>query len=208
MKKFLLSLLSIGIFFAFTACSSGSSTPTPVPTVSVDKTLTSGFYFVGVDIPAGTYNFTAVTGSGVLFSNDIEMNTNIDAKGSEYPSSYNNVVLKNGDVFQVRHMTVKVASNNASGTQLTARSQSIKDPVTLNSGTFVAGTDFTAGTYDIKVTKGNGSASDDAASKVSLNVIMGVSTEYSYDQEFKNVQLDKGVTLTLSSISVVLTPSK
>ena len=38
--------------------------------ISVDKILTSGYYTVGTDIPAGTYNLKAVARSGNVMTND------------------------------------------------------------------------------------------------------------------------------------------
>lgn len=193
------------------ASSTASSkvTPSAPANVKVDKTLESGNYTVGIDLPAGTYNFTAVKGAGNVTNDDGTINEimGTKSKGSEYTPTFSNAELQDGEIIHVSGVTLQVTSNNASGIALKKRSQSINKDYTFGAGNYTAGKDFNAGTYDITAVSGNGNVTTEDGT---LNAIMGTDTSNDmYEKNYYNVDLSDGAVLQLAgSVKVRLTPSK
>lgn len=92
-------------------------------------------------------------------------------------------------------------------TSLVPRKNDLTEEIELSSGNYVAGTDFTAGIYDIILVEGNGNVSSSNMFEGGLNAVMG-SDDDMYTQEFKNATLEEGTTLELSGITIKLVPSK
>ena len=69
-------------------------------------TLSIGQYVVGVDIPAGTYNLIAVSGSGNIIG-DVQsqlfgsLNTILAVDSAMFERSFNNLRLANGDTINI-----------------------------------------------------------------------------------------------------------
>lgn len=187
--------------------------PTPTPTtVSADLTLSSGNYIAGIDFPEGKYDIVAVEGNGNVFS-DNQFNGGINALmgvGSDdmYEKEYQNIKLPNGSKLCISSVTVQITCDAASGEPLTPRNQTLTDTVSLGSGNFVAGEDYPAGVYDIIATSGNGNVSTDNQLDGGINAIMGVNSGDMYEKEYKNIELNEGVTLTISGVKIDLIPSK
>lgn len=177
-------------------------------TVKVNQTLESGNYTVGIDLPAGTYNFTAVNGAGNVTNDDGSLNEimGVKSKGSEYTPTFSNADLQDGEVIHLAGVTLQVTSNDASGVALKKRAQNISKTYDFSAGNYTAGKNFAAGTYDITAVSGGGNVTTEDGS---LNAIMGTDTsEDMYEKNYHNVNLSDGTVLKITGVTVKLTPSK
>lgn len=202
------------------ATSSAPTTPTTPKTIPYEVELTSGFYTAGIDFPAGKYDIEAVAGGGNvssnnMFSGGLNLVMGVEEKDAAfgtdlYEQSYKNAKLDKGVVLSVSGgVTIKISSEAASADPLTPREQDITDAVQLGSGNYVAGKDFSAGVYDITAVSGNGNVSSSNMFDGGLNAVMGTDTSMDfYEKSYKNVELTSGVELTVSGVSIELTPSK
>lgn len=82
----------------------------------------------------------------------------------------------------------------------------------FSSGHYVAGIDFPAGVYDIVAVSGGGNVSSSNLYDGGINAIMGTEDKNTggldiYEQEYKNIDLPEGTTLTIDSVQVQLVPS-
>ncbi|GAA0092955.1 hypothetical protein UT300009_29850 [Paraclostridium bifermentans] len=77
---------------------------------------------------------------------------------------------------------------------------------TLSNGHFVAGKDFDAGTYNIKVIDGLGNVYSDNMYTGGLNAIMGTDSSVA-QTSYSNVKLPAGTTLTVDSVTIKLIPT-
>lgn len=185
-----------------------ASSKATLATIKVDKTLESGFYTVGVDIPAGTYDFKALSGGGNVITDDGSINEimGVASKGSLYTETYKNADLRDGQVLSVSGVSIQIASNNASGTALKKREQTITKIEEFGAGNYVAGKDFAVGTYDLKALSGGGNVITEDGT---LNAVMGTESNEMYIKTYSNVEFKEGTKLTISGgLKISLTPSK
>lgn len=186
-----------------------SSQKTAPVSKNISLKLSSGYYTVGTDIPSGTYSFTAVSGSGNVLTNDGSINEIMGVDGStDTQKTFNNADLTTtGSILEISDVTLKITSTNASGT-LAPRAQSIKKSYQFGDGNYVAGKDFTAGTYDLKAIKGSGNVTDDDSDEA-LNAIMGVENNGQNVPTYMHVKFPSGTKLTIQSgVTISMTPSK
>ena len=195
-------------------------TPAPTPsTISFEQEFSSGNYTAGIDFPAGKYDIVAVSGGGnVSSSNAFDGGINA-VMGTEdknelmdmYEQEYSNFVLPDGSTLSISGVTVRLTCDAASGAPLTPRNQVITETVDLGNGNFVAGEDFPAGVYNIVAVSGAGNVSSDNMFNGGLNAMMGTEEENQimdmYEQEYKNIDLPDGTTLTISGVQIQLVPS-
>lgn len=182
---------------------------TPIPTIEFTAVLTNGNYTVGIDIPAGKYDITALSGLGSVMSSDLFASGGINARmgvGSEYYSEeYQNVELTEGIFLRVSGgVVISIYCDKASGEPLKKRIQPNTETISLGSGNFIAGEDFPAGVYDIVATSGYGLVSSDDSLDGGILAYMGNEDE----EEYKNIVLSEGVTLKIDSVKLDLIPSK
>lgn len=72
-------------------------------------TLANGYFLVGTDIPAGTYNIEATSGGGNVISNDGTINAIMGvANDGFYQKEYNNIPLREGATLTVLDVTIKL----------------------------------------------------------------------------------------------------
>ena len=83
------------------------NTPPPAATeqpattaVSID--LSAGVYTIGVDIPPGKYDITAISGRGNFFGNPGIVNEIMGTEGDYTIPSYKNAAFKNGNTIEVK----------------------------------------------------------------------------------------------------------
>ena len=195
-------------------------TPAPTPsTISFEQEFSSGNYTAGIDFPAGKYDIVAVSGGGnVSSSNAFDGGINA-VMGTEdknelmdmYVQEYSNIDLPDGTTLSISGVTVRLTCDAASGAPLTPRNQVITETVDLGNGNFVAGEDFPAGVYNIVAVSGAGNVSSDNMFNGGLNAMMGTEEENQimdmYEQEYKNIDLPDGTTLTISGVQIQLVPS-
>ena len=192
--------------------------PTPPP-FSFKQDFPSGTYPAGIDFPAGKYDIVAVSGGGnVSSSNAFDGGINA-VMGTEdknelmdmYEQEYSNIDLPDGTTLSISGVTVRLTCDAASGAPLTPRNQVITETVDLGNGNFVAGEDFPAGVYNIVAVSGAGNVSSDNMFNGGLNAMMGTEEENQimdmYEQEYKNIDLPDGTTLTISGVQIQLVPS-
>ena len=235
-KRTLALLLSLALSVSLCACTVTSSeegggrssvetgspapveTPAPTPsTISFEQEFSSGNYTAGIDFPAGKYDIVAVSGGGnVSSSNAFDGGINA-VMGTEdknelmdmYEQEYSNIDLPDGTTLSISGVTVRLTCDAASGAPLTPRNQVITETVDL--GNFVAGEDFPAGVYNIVAVSGAGNVSSDNMFNGGLNAMMGTEEENQimdmYEQEYKNIDLPDGTTLTISGVQIQLVPS-
>lgn len=187
--------------------------PTPIPTIEFTAVLTNGNYTVGIDIPAGKYDITALSGSGSVRSSDLFASNGISTTmgvGSEaYCEEYKNVELTEGIFLSVSGgVEISIYCDKASGEPLKERIQPNTETISLGSGNFVAGEDFPAGIYDIVATSGSGTVSSDNWLDGGIWATMGVEESVIYEKEYKNIMLSEGVALTIERVNIDLIPSK
>lgn len=193
-----------------TPAATSSATTAPVDTtpatINVDKTLGSGFYTVGTDIPSGTYSFKATSGGGNVMTEDGSINEimGVSSKGSGYQPTFSNANLTDGAVLEIAGVTLEVTCGSASGVPLQPRSQSITGTKQFSAGNYTAGKDFPAGTYDLKALSGGGNVT---TADGKLNAIMGTDDD-TYEKTYSNVELDDGAVLQISGATISMTPSK
>ena len=128
-----------------------------------------------------------------------------------YEQEYSNIDLPDGTTLSISGVTVRLTCDAASGAPLTPRNQVITETVDLGNGNFVAGEDFPAGVYNIVAVSGAGNVSSDNMFNGGLNAMMGTEEENQimdmYEQEYKNIDLPDGTTLTISGVQIQLVPS-
>lgn len=190
---------------AASMASSSPAAPTAPATISVNQTLSDGYYTIGVDLPAGTYNLNATKGSGNVMTADGAINEIMSTSSN---TTFSNAKLSNGQILEVSGVTLQVSSSNASGAALKPRNQSGLVTKQLGSGNYTAGTDFPAGTYDLTAVSGSGNVSDDAQPDI-LNAVMGTDTSDGMSvSTYKNVTFKSGVVLQISGVTISISPSK
>lgn len=182
-------------------------------TISVDIDLGSGHYVVGTDIPAGCYNITAVSGAGKVWSSniysgnfDVYMGTaDITTTDIEFEQEYKNISLDDGVVLSIDCVVVNLSCDAASKEPLVPRSQEISETIELESGEYISGTDFPAGTYDVEAIDGGGTVVS-TNSPESGGIISFMSDNHI--TLYKNIDLPDGETLFIYGLTIRLTPSK
>lgn len=79
----------------------------------------------------------------------------------------------------------------------------------FSSGNYTAGIDFPAGKYDIVAVSGGGNVSSSNAFDGGINAVMGTEDKNElmdmYEQEYSNIDLPDGTTLSISGVTVRLT---
>ena len=237
MKRTLALLLSLALSVSLCACTvtppqeqgggsavdsdTSSSSPTetsdPTPsTISFEQEFSSGNYTAGIDFPAGKYDIVAVSGGGNVSSSDGGINAVMGTEDKNelmdmYEQEYKNIDLPDGTTLTISGVTVRLTSDAASGDPLTPRNQEITETVDLGNGNFVAGEDFPAGVYNIVAVSGGGNVSSSNLYEGGINAILGTEDQNEimdmYEQEYKNIYLPEGTTLTISGVQIQLVPS-
>jgi hypothetical protein len=186
---------------------SAGSTAVSAATTNAKKpysaTLESGFYEVGVDIPAGTYDFEIASGTGNVVDIGDDINLMMGKGDSSYQKDYKNADLTDGNTLMVMQCSIKINSKAAS-TAIKKRDNSSAKATTLSSGKYTAGKDFQPGYYDISIVSGSGNV---ICQDNELNAMMGKDTSM-YVKKYKNVHFDKDYKLDIEGPKVKLTPSK
>lgn len=237
MKRTLALLLSLALSVSLCACTvtppeeqgggsavdsdTSSSSPTetsdPTPsTISFEQEFSSGNYTAGIDFPAGKYDIVAVSGGGNVSSSDGGINAVMGTEDKNelmdmYEQEYKNIDLPDGTTLTISGVTVRLTSDAASGDPLTPRNQEITETVDLGNGNFVAGEDFPAGVYNIVAVSDGGNVSSSNLYEGGINAILGTEDQNEimdmYEQEYKNIDLPEGTTLTISGVQIQLVPS-
>ena len=219
-----LSLLSVLTLIAFVLSPSTGVSPQETapaiapsasyPSISYSTRLVCGHYTAGVDFPAGDYDITVISGRGNV-SSDNSFSGGVNEVMGEtddgfYISSFHGAALEQGVVLSVGGtLMIEIQSDAASGAPMQAREQEIDQSVKLSSGNWVSGTDFPAGVYDIECVSGSGNISSDNLWEYGINemIATAANADEFYITSANNISLPEGTELTLSGVTVKLTPS-
>lgn len=170
--------------------------------------LTAGNYVAGKDIPVGTYNIVAVSGSGNVSSSNMFSGGLNEVMGAENDGmsqqSFNGLKMDKDVTLSVSsNVVIHIVSEDAMTQSTTPREAVEAAPIDLQAGNYTAGTEFPAGNYTITATGNSGNVSSSNMFEGGLNEVMGVDG-FGITQ-FYNVSLPEGTSLTISGTSVQLT---
>lgn len=102
-------------------------------------------------------------------------------------------------------------SSDAQAPASSSEPESIAFDQEFSSGNYTAGVDFPAGKYDIVAVSGGGNVSSSNLYDGGINAILGTEDQNElmdmYEQEYKNIDLPEGTTLTIDGVQVQLIPS-
>lgn len=173
--------------------------------------LSAGNYVAGVDIPAGTYNLTATSGSGNVSSSNMYsggLNEIMGSPADEYTQeTFNNLSLPEGETLSLTGTVVlHIVSEDAQTGNMTSRVIGSETQTDLSAGNYTAGTDFPAGVYNIVSTGSSGNVSSDNMYDGGLNEVMGDGSDGFSVKQVNNVELPEGTVLTVSGASIQLVP--
>ena len=176
-------------------------------------TLSAGHYTAGVDFPAGKYNLSAVSGGGNVSSRNMYsggLNEIMGIKDDDmYQKSFNGAVLDKGVVLNIGgSLQLKLDSDAAQTNDMTSRQNTATEEYTLSAGNYTCGTDFEPGEYVITAVSGSGNVSSDNLYDGGLNEIMGTQADDTYITTFNNATFKEGNIITISGVTIKLTPSK
>lgn len=175
--------------------------------------LQSGHYTAGIDIPSGTYNVTVVSGNSGNVSSSNLYNGGINAVMGEsaddiHISEFKNLKLPKGETLSVSGLTIKIESPEVDPSSVIGRADNTAEEITLSSGNFVAGTDFKAGVYNVELVEGLGNVSSNNMYDGGLNIVIGDGSDGFSINSFQNVDFKAGIELSVSGVTIKLTPSK
>lgn len=166
-------------------------------------TVLPGYYEIGTDLPAGTYNLDIVSGKGNVTDENDGVNLIMGTDSDEiYQKSYKNAELTEGATLFVQQCSVKATSSNPG--KIKRRDNSSAKPVTLSSGKYTAGRDFQVGYYDITLVSGSGNV---ICRENELNAIFSTDRTFGVTT-YKNVPFKDGDKLDIEGAKVKLSPSK
>lgn len=189
---------------AASTVTSAPANSTPPATKAFNATLEPGYYEIGVDIPAGTYDFEIVSGNGNVTTTSGSVNLIMGKQsGDMYQKTYKNAELNAGDSLFVQQCSIKI-DTKAADMQIRKRDNSTAKEVNLSSGKYTAGKDFKAGYYDITLVSGSGNV---ICQDNELNAILGTEDQLGV-KTYKNVPFKDGNKLDIEGPKVKLTPSK
>lgn len=176
-------------------------------------TLTAGIYTVGVDIPAGTYDLTAQSGSGNVSSSNLYdggVNELMGVKDNDlYQETFQGAKLTDGVTFKIGGtLTLKIDTKEADTGSMKKRNNPASKEYTFSSGNYTCGDDFEPGEYVITAVSGSGNVSSDNLLKGGINEIMSEEAGELYISSFQNANFEDGVKLAVSGVKIKLTPSK
>ena len=190
--------------------SSGDESFDPNATV---WTLKDGYYYAGIDIPAGKFDAKAISGTGNLYSSNLynggvnEM-FGIDDGTGLYIDSFNGINLPVGEYLELSGGMVIEISYSTIDREASGRKYSEEKAFTLSSGNYTSGEAFTPGIYKIVAVSGNGNLSSSNLYDGGVNEMFGIDDGTGwYIDEFINVSLPEGETLEISGITVKMIPA-
>ena len=180
---------------------------TPKDNYYKEYDLGAGNYVIGTDLPAGTVDFTAISGTGSISTSNGTLSIPTFGTEDGYTGTVENMVLYSGTKMTVTgslRMRVSYVSQPEEISETSSQSGSEKE---LAAGTYTSGKDFTAGTYDFSIVSGYGTVtSSNASSGDGIDEMMGLADEGgNYSQSVKGISLPDGTTLTVEGCTVKIT---
>lgn len=212
-KLVVLVMCSLMAFAPVAASAAESTVDSDAKEEHFEVDLGAGNYTAGKDIPAGKYNFTAISGNGNvsssnLFSGGLNTIMGYPVNDNYTDETYNGVSLDKGIVLSLSgNVVIHAVSENADTTKIEARVvPDDAQTIDLSSGNYTAGTDVPVGIYNVIATGSAGNVSSDNVFDGGINEIMGNDgSDYSISS-FSNLVLDENTVLSISGTSVQLVP--
>jgi hypothetical protein len=191
-----------------TTAASSTANSAPVSNAATTKAysaaLDPGFYEIGVDIPAGTYDFAIVSGNGNVTTTSGNVNLVMGKQSDNmYQKTYKNAELNANDTLFVQQCSIKIDSK-AADMNIKKRDNSTAKEVSFSAGNYTVGKDFKPGYYDISLVSGSGNV---ICQDNELNAIFGDDSSMGV-KTYKNVPFKDGNKLQVEQVKVKLTPSK
>jgi hypothetical protein len=183
--------------------------------VTLEYTLTSGYYTAGIDLPIGKCDIEAVKGKGNvsssnLLSGGINEMFGIDDGSGLYTDSFQGLRMDEKVTLNVSGgVTIKLLYTNITRKH-SGRNYNEEKAFELSSGNYVAGVDFPAGTYNMEAVKGQGNVSSSNIFDGGINEMVGEKDQSGlYIQTFQNLQLTDQVELSISGgVTIRLIPQE
>ena len=176
--------------------------------------LSAGYYYAGVDIPAGRFNVKALSGRGNLsssnlFNGGLNLMFGVDDGTGWYEESYNGAKLPEGEYLSVSGTQVVQLDYTAIDVPASGREYDEAAAFELTSGNYISGEEIESGFYNIIAVSGTGNLSSSNMFDGGLNEMFGIDDGTGfYAEEFHNISLSEGVELTVSGLTIRMIPAK
>lgn len=169
-----------------------------------EANLSCGFYIPGVDIPEGTYNLTAVSGSGNVYMHS-KINEIMSSEDKEYYiPTFNGARLSGSSPLVISgDLVLNIKSDSARTQEMSPRVINSEAQTDLGAGNYTAGVDFPVGAYNIVCTSGMGNIH---SSEADINEILNVTPNDHGIDRINNASFSNGDMLEISGCSVQLQP--
>ena len=184
---------------------------TDLSNVQSEHTLHAGKYTGGIDIPAGKFNITAISGTGnVMTSLNAFTAGGINAvmgisDDDMYSQTYNGAKIPKGETLYIKgNLVVKIEYTKIES-DFTGRIADNENVTELGPGQYTTGEEIPEGTYIIEAVSGTGNVQSSGI-KEGINEIMGISDDDMYIPRFEHMYLETGRELKISSLTVRLIP--
>lgn len=169
--------------------------------------LAAGTYVVGLHIPEGVYNVQVNSGLGTMMTSTGTVSAMGTGTAVEYATTFDNLTLKVGDTLELsQSLNVKITTQEANLTKMTGYDNPATEEKELSPGNYVVGQDISAGVYDLSIVSGTANITLDDYSFTAMlsdNATLAESTGTTY----KNLELEEGRTVQVTSGTVKLTPT-
>nr|MBQ6242234.1 hypothetical protein [Lachnospiraceae bacterium] len=183
-------------------------TEAPTEPVQTVYTLSAGSYVVGVDIPAGRFKLTGISGQGNIMSSDYDglkgLNSAVLPDSNGTPTIvgiFSSYSISKGAYLYISQTGVIQLDYVSITSPCTGRSYSETPAYELVSGIYTVGEDIEPGAYKAVATSGQGNFIAGDFLEGGANEALGVETNVLFNKEFSNVILKEGdiveITLTL-----------
>ncbi len=180
---------------------------TPKDNYYKEYDLGAGNYVIGTDLPAGTVDFTAISGTGRISASNGTLYVPMFGNEDGYTPTVENMNLYSGAKLSVSGSLRMRVSYVSEPEELSKKPSQDGNGKELSEGTYTSGKDFTAGTYDFSIVSGYGTVtSSNAKSGDGIDEMMGLADEGgNYSQNVKGISLPDGTTLTVEGCTVKIT---
>lgn len=199
----LILLLTILIFIPVYADSPADRT---MDGIKYSANLTNGVFISGIDFPAGEYDIKITSDTGDVSFFDANGNPLKPYSHDTENRFYEFINLPWNTYIKVTNGTVNINSFNTSGAALTPREQKIRKSYKFKRGTYISGSDFAPGTYDITV-DGKKLSGTFSCNNPKMEIVSAPMDSHN-NKVYKNITFPKGMQLRLENLNVKLTPSK
>lgn len=186
---------------------SGTNPTTPNTNYYEEHEINAGVYLIGADIPAGTVDLTAMSGTGSISVSNGSFNNPTFGIADSYTRSSEKIVLGSGTSITVTGSLILRISYLTKPEIGASQTSSGNKSYTFSSGSYTAGDDFESGTYDFAIVSGYGTVtSSNAETGEGIDEMMGAADNGgNYAQKVSGISLPAGTVLTVNGCTVTIT---